>query len=64
MAAIAGGTGCSAGLVFKNKESSCSNGVSMLQFNGIRAVEKKQVGSSGFKPNGFISTSGFSLIIL
>ncbi|XP_058203622.1 3-oxoacyl-[acyl-carrier-protein] synthase I, chloroplastic-like [Rhododendron vialii] len=58
MAAIAGGTGCSAGLVFKNKESSCSNGVSVLQFNGIRAVENKQVGSSGFKPNGFISTSG------
>ncbi|KAG5563482.1 hypothetical protein RHGRI_006045 [Rhododendron griersonianum] len=47
MAAIAGGTGCSAGLVFKNKESLCSNGVSVLQFNGIRAVENKQVGSAG-----------------
>ncbi|KAF7150881.1 hypothetical protein RHSIM_Rhsim02G0247500 [Rhododendron simsii] len=62
MAAIAGGTGCSAGLVFKNKESSCSNGVSVLHFNGIRAVENKQVGSSGFKPNGFISTSGLSIM--
>ncbi|KAE9451861.1 hypothetical protein C3L33_16232, partial [Rhododendron williamsianum] len=61
MAAIAGGTGCSAGLVFKNKESSCSNGVSVLQFNGIRAVENKQVGSAGCKPNGFLSTSGSSM---
>ncbi|KAI8569808.1 hypothetical protein RHMOL_Rhmol02G0305400 [Rhododendron molle] len=58
MAAIAGGIGCSAGLVFKNKESSCSNGVSVLQFNAIRAVENKQVGSAGCKPNGFLSTSG------
>ncbi|KAI8569810.1 hypothetical protein RHMOL_Rhmol02G0305600 [Rhododendron molle] len=64
MAAIAGGTVCSARLVFKNKESSCSNGVSVLQFNGIRAVENKQVGSSGFKTNGFISTSGFSVSIM
>lgn len=58
MSAIAG-AGFSPGVVFKNKESSsCSNGVSVFRFNGIRAVENKQVGSSGCKPNGFISTSG------
>ena len=56
MAGIAGT--CSTGLVFKTKES-CSNKASLFQHNGLRAVEKKQLGSSGFKPNRFISTSGF-----
>lgn len=41
-----GGT-CPSGLVFENKG-----------YNGLRALEAKQVTLAGSKPNGFISTSG------
>ncbi|KAF5938524.1 hypothetical protein HYC85_022783 [Camellia sinensis] len=54
MAGIAGT--CSSSLVLKAKESS-NNGASLLQHNGLRAVESKQVPSAGCRPNGFISTS-------
>ncbi|CAL5433440.1 unnamed protein product [Camellia sinensis] len=54
MAGIAGT--CSSSLVLKAKESS-NNGASLLQYNGLRAVESKQVPSAGCRPNGFISTS-------
>ncbi|KAM7491500.1 hypothetical protein LguiA_034421 [Lonicera macranthoides] len=47
---------CSSGLIFRAKESS-SNGASMPQFNGLRAVDSKQVVSFGSKSNGSISTS-------
>lgn len=64
MASIA--TTCSSGLIFRAKESS-SNVASIPQFNGLRAVDGKQVASFGSKSNGSISTSGlliFSLLQL
>ncbi|KAK2991437.1 hypothetical protein RJ640_019083 [Escallonia rubra] len=47
---------CSSGLIFRTKESG-SGGASLLQYNGLRAVESKQVASAGHRPNGFICTS-------
>ncbi|KAM7525909.1 hypothetical protein LguiA_015811 [Lonicera macranthoides] len=56
MAGIAA-TCSSSGLIFKTKKSA-NNATILLQFNGLRAIETKQlVGSSGFNPNGFLSTS-------
>ncbi|KAA8520971.1 hypothetical protein F0562_011644 [Nyssa sinensis] len=54
MASIAGS--CSSGLIFRTNESG-NKGASLLQYNGLRPVESKQVASSGSKTNGFISTS-------
>ncbi|KAL0324178.1 UNVERIFIED_CONTAM: 3-oxoacyl-[acyl-carrier-protein] synthase I, chloroplastic [Sesamum calycinum] len=57
MAAIASAS--SSGLILdKSGKSSARNGVSMFQYNGLRAVETMHVGSTGIRTTGFISTSG------
>ncbi|MFS7927121.1 putative beta-ketoacyl synthase, thiolase, beta-ketoacyl synthase, active [Helianthus anomalus] len=56
MASIA--TTCSSGLTLRRKELT-NNGGSMLQFNGLRAMEANQVvAPSGFNPSWSGSTSG------
>ncbi|XP_011082304.1 3-oxoacyl-[acyl-carrier-protein] synthase I, chloroplastic-like [Sesamum indicum] len=56
MAAIASAS--SSGLILeKSGKSSARNGVSMFQYNGLRAVETMHVGSTGIRTTGFISTS-------
>ncbi|KAK4382499.1 3-oxoacyl-[acyl-carrier-protein] synthase I, chloroplastic [Sesamum angolense] len=56
MAAIASAS--SSGLILdKSGKSSARNGVSMFQYNGLRAVETMHVGSTGIRRTGFISTS-------
>uniref|UniRef100_A0A9R1VBU8 3-oxoacyl-[acyl-carrier-protein] synthase I, chloroplastic n=1 Tax=Lactuca sativa TaxID=4236 RepID=A0A9R1VBU8_LACSA len=55
MASIA--TTCSSGLILRRKESTTNAG-SMLQFNGLRAIESNQItASSGFNPSWSASTS-------
>ncbi|KAI3731270.1 hypothetical protein L1987_62458 [Smallanthus sonchifolius] len=45
------GTTCSSGLILRRKELT-NNGGSMLQFNGLRAMEANQVvAPSGFNPS-------------
>lgn len=53
---------CSSGLILKTKESR-TNGASLLQYSGLKAVGSKQVASAGYKPNGSISTSGVIIIL-
>lgn len=49
----------SSGLIFNgSKESSARNGAPMFQYNGLKAVETIQMGSTKFEAKGFISTSG------
>lgn len=48
---------CSSGLIFKSRES-IGNGVSLFQYNGLKAAGAKQVAVNGVKTHGPISTSG------
>lgn len=48
---------CSSGLIFKSRESRIGNGVSLFQYNGLKAVGVKQVVANGGKAHGSISTS-------
>lgn len=49
---------CSSGLIFKSRESRIVNGVSLFQYNGLKAVGIKQVAANGGKTHGSISASG------
>ena len=59
MASIA----CASSLIL-NKGIESRNGSSLFQFNGLKAVETMQVGSTKFESKGLVSNSGTFAFLL